>query len=212
MSIDRRYKLYIFDLDGTIAETETDIGRALAEAVAASGFKKPSQDEVVASIGSGAKNAVKILTGLEGDALEACTRLFTEKYDEMCCDNVTLYPDAGELLKKLKSEGAAIALVTMKFRSATHKIIKHLGVDIFDRVITYDDVVKRKPDPDSLYTLLSDLNVPKDKALMVGDSIVDLKYAKAADVDVCILEHGYGNIEEITTGNPEYMIKSFSEF
>ncbi len=66
MSIGKRYKLYIFDMDGTIADTKTDIGRALAAAVSAAGFKKPDQAEVVAAIGNGAKNAVNKLTGLEG--------------------------------------------------------------------------------------------------------------------------------------------------
>lgn len=212
MSVDKRYKLYVFDMDGTIADTETDIGRALAAAIEAAGFKKPSQAEVVAAIGSGAKNAVRKLTGLEGDALESCSAAFMEKYDEMCCDNVTLYPGAKELLYRLKSEGAVIALVTMKFRSAAYKILKHLDIDIFDRVITFDDAVKRKPDPDSLFLLLSDFNVPKGLALMAGDSAVDLRYAKAAGVDACILEHGYGNPEEIIAGDPEYMIKDFSEF
>lgn len=212
MSINKRYKLYIFDMDGTIADTQTDIGRALAEAVSGYGLKKPTQSEVLASIGNGSKNAVKRLTGLEGDALEDCNAAFMEKYDELCCDNVTMYPGVEELLRRLKSEGALIALVTMKFRSAAHKILKHLGIDVFDRVITFEDAVRRKPDPESLFLLLSEFNVQKELALMVGDSIVDLRYAKAAGVDVCIMEYGYSDIEEIIAGKPEYLIKDFSEF
>lgn len=212
MSIDKTYKLYIFDMDGTIVDTKTDIGRALAEAVADAGFKKPAQAEVVAAIGQGAKNAVNKLTGLEGDALGFCTDAFMKKYDEMCCDNVTLYPGAKELLYRLKSEGAIIALVTMKFKSATNKILKHLQIDIFDRVITFEDAARRKPDPHSLYMLMGEFNVPKELTLMTGDSIFDLKYAKAAGVDACIMEHGYANAEEICAGNPEYILKSFTEF
>ena len=117
-----------------------------------------------------------------------------------------------QLLYRLKSKGAVIALVTMKFRSAAYKILKHLDIDIFDRVITFDDAVKRKPEPDSLFLLLDEFNVPKEFALMVGDSAVDLRYAKAAGVDVCILRHGYGNLKEIMAGDPEYIIKDFSEF
>ncbi len=100
----------------------------------------------------------------------------------------------------------------MKFKSAAHKILKYLDIDIFDRVITFEDAARRKPDPYSLYLLLGEFNIPKESALMVGDSVVDLKFAKAAGVDVCILGHGYAEAEDIIAGCPEYMIKDFSQF
>lgn len=204
--------MYIFDLDGTIVDTQTDIGRALANVVVGAGFKEPSQTEVVAAVGRGAKNAVQKLTGFEGDALESLAAVFIKKYDEICCDNVTMYPGAKELLLRLKRDGAVLALVTMKFKSAVHKILKALDIEIFDTVITFEDAAKRKPDPESLFMLLDKYEVPKESALMVGDSVVDLKYAKAAGVEACIMRHGYGNAEEISAENPDYLLEDFSEF
>jgi phosphoglycolate phosphatase len=212
MSINKTYKLYVFDLDGTVADTKQDLGRALKASVIAAGFEPPDEDRVVSSIGQGAKNSMQMLTGLKGEELDPYVDFFMEKYDEFCCDNVTLYPGIKELLHRLKTEGAYIALVTMKFKSAVHKILECLGLDVFDEVISYDDAKKRKPDPESLFMLMEKFGADPGETLMVGDSITDLKYAKAADVDVCIMEYGYGNMSEIIPQQPTYIIKGFSKF
>jgi phosphoglycolate phosphatase len=212
MSINKTYKLYVFDLDGTVADTKQDLGRALRAAVIAAGFEPPGEDKIVASIGQGAENSIRVLTGLGEDSLGPYVDYFMEKYDEFCCDNVALYPGISELLKRLKAKGAHIALVTMKFRSAVQKILKCLSLDIFDEVISYDDAKKRKPDPESLFMLMEKFGAAPGETLMVGDSITDLKYAKAAGVDACILEHGYGRMSEIIPLEPDYIIKDFFEF
>jgi len=134
MGISKTYKLYVFDLDGTVADTKVDMARALQAAVTAAGFKKPGIDEVVSAIGQGAQKAVQKLTGLGEDEVGPYVDIFMEKYDEFCCDNVTLYPGIKELLYSLKTKSANIALVTMKFKSAVHKILKRLDIDIFDAV------------------------------------------------------------------------------
>ncbi len=212
MRIDRNYRLYVFDLDGTLADTKKDIGRALQRVVEDAGYKKPREEEVVSAIGGGAKKALQKLTGLEGDVLDPFVAAFRKDYDAICCDNVTLYEGAHELLRRLKEQGAKLALVTMKFRSAVDKIIKALDIDIFDDVLAFDDVKKRKPDPESLLSLLEKYSLPACDALMVGDSMTDLKYANAAGVDACIMEYGYGDMKEISEQNPRYTLKSFYDF
>jgi phosphoglycolate phosphatase len=212
MSINKKYKLYVFDLDGTIAETKKDIGRALSVTMCEAGFEKPDEEQVVSAIGQGARKAVQKLTGLEGEALEPYVDIFRKKYDEFCCDSVALYPGTKELLYALKAQGALIALVTMKFRNPAHKILKAMCIDIFDRVISFDDVEKRKPDPESLFLLLKTFGLRPEDALMVGDSITDMMFAKAAGVDVCIMEHGYGDMSEIIPQGPTYILRGFPEF
>jgi phosphoglycolate phosphatase len=212
MGINKTYKLYVFDLDGTVADTKVDMARALQAAVTAAGFKKPGIDEVVSAIGQGAQKAVQKLTGLGEDEVDPYVDIFMEKYDEFCCDNVTLYPGIKELLYSLKTKGANIALVTMKFKSAVHKILKRLDIDIFDAVISFEDAPKRKPNPESLFMLMEKFGASAKETLMIGDSITDLKYAKAAGVDACMHEHGYGRLSEMVPLEPEYMIKDFYEF
>jgi phosphoglycolate phosphatase len=211
MGIAKKYKLYVFDLDGTLADTKDDLGRAFSKVVVSHGFKEPNEEEVVAAIGRGIVNALCKLTGMN-EVPERYIEEFMVAYVECCCDNVSLYAGAKELLERLKGEGAILALVTMKPKVPALKILKHLEIGIFNDVLAFEDVEKRKPDPDSLIKLMDKYSLLPGDVLMVGDSITDILYAKAAGVDICVMEYGYGNREEMLARNPEYFLGHFSEF
>ena len=212
MALDKTYRLYVFDLDGTLVDTKLDIARALQKVMGDAGFPKPGIDEVRKAIGGGARKALFKLTGLEDGALGPMLEEFAVAYEEMCCDNTLVYEGAEELLNKLKALGAKLAVVTMKFRAPTHKILIHHGLfDLFDTVLTFDDLEKRKPDPDSLFMLRHRFNISPEDTLMVGDSMTDLDYAKAAGVDACAVSFGYGVLEDMRASSPRYLITGFSE-
>lgn len=206
------YDLYVFDLDGTIADTRADLKTALAEAVKAAGFPEPAEEYVVAAVGRGALKAIQKLTGLDEKSAGAYLDIFKETYENVCCDNVTLFPGAKELLYGLKERGKKTALVTMKYRVPTLRVLRFLGIDLFDEIISFEDTEKPKPDPGSFIKLLNKYGIGQGRALMVGDSITDIKYGKAAGADVCIMLHGYGSREEILAAQPEYLLESFMAF
>jgi phosphoglycolate phosphatase len=212
MGWDKKYKLYVFDLDGTLVDTKLDIARAMQKVLGDAGYPKPGLDEVERAIGGGARNALKKLTGAGDDVMTPMLSSFIAAYEEMCSDNTVVYDGAEELLKNLKAQGAKLAVVTMKVRGATHKILKHHGLfDLFDAILTFDDLEKRKPDPDSLYMLQKRFDVSPSDTLMVGDSMTDLDYAKAGGVDACGVTFGYGVTEDMKASAPRYMISEFSE-
>ncbi len=208
----RDYKLYIFDLDGTLVDTRPDIARALQKTLQDAGLPAPNLDEVARAIGGGAKNAVSMLTGLVGEELAPHLERFTKDYEEMCADNTCVYEGGEELLRRLKDDGAYLALVTMKFKAPTLKILDTHALDMFDAVLTFDDVEKRKPDPDSLFKLCGRFGVDVSDTLMIGDTVTDIKYAHAAGADSCAVEYGYGETADILALKPTYAIKSLLEF
>lgn len=208
----RNYKLYIFDLDGTLVDTRPDIARALQKTLEEAGLPVPNLEEVARAIGGGAKNAVSMLTGLMGDDLQPHLERFSKDYEEMCCDNTTIYEGGEELLHRLKDDGVYLALVTMKFKTPTLKILDAHGLDMFDAVLTFDDVKKRKPDPESLFELCERFSVAPSDTLMIGDTVTDIKYAHAAGADSCAVEYGYGDTKDILALSPTYAIKSLLEF
>ena len=212
MGIGKKYKLYVFDLDGTLIDTRVDIARAFQHTLETLGFEKPDMAQVVASIGRGSKNAVRMLTGLEGEDVAPVLQLFVETYDDMCSDNTTIYEGGEMLLRRLKSEGALLALVTMKFGFQARKVLKSHGLDMFDDVIAFDDTERHKPEPDCLLNLLDKYGLKKSDALMVGDMVTDIRFAKAAGVDACAMTHGYGVTEEVLAEMPTYQLNTFLEF
>lgn len=212
MGIDKKYKLYVFDLDGTLVDTRVDIARALKYALDASGFEAPDIDQVVTAIGGGARNAVSMLTGLDGGALAPILDTFMKTYEDMCSDSTAVYEGGEALLRRLGQEGARLALVTMKSKNPTHKILETHKLDMFDDVVTFDDKEKRKPEPDILLELLKKYHIGPGDALMIGDTVTDMKFAQAAGVDACAVTFGYGVTEEVLAQEPKYSINSFLDF
>ncbi len=208
----RAYKFYIFDLDGTLVDTRPDIARALQKTLQDAGLPAPNLDEVARAIGGGAKNAVSMLTGLTGDELAPHLERFTKDYEEMCADNTCVYEGGEELLRRLKDDGAYLALVTMKFKAPTLKILDTHALNMFDAVITFDDVEKHKPDPDSLFKLCGRFGVDAADTLMIGDTVTDINYAHAAGADSCAVEYGYGETADLLALEPTYALKSLLEF
>jgi phosphoglycolate phosphatase len=213
MALAKEYGLYVFDLDGTLVDTQLDIARALQKALGDAGFPQPGLKDVTGAIGGGARKALLRLTGLKDDELDPkLLENFAAIYEQMCHDNTSVYPGAEELLRRLRERGAKLALVAMKYRPPTHSILKHHGLfDLLDAVLSFDDIEKRKPDPDSLFMLQQRFGVPFEQILMVGDTLTDLEYAKAAGVDACAVTYGYGAPEDLKAAGPRYMISGFAE-
>ena len=212
MGIDRRYRLYVFDLDGTVADTHEDLARAFAAAMEEAGYPAPSKAQVTAAIGGGAMKALERLTGLKGGAAEPLIVRFLEIYDDVCTEHTALYPGVRELLTRLAAQGAVLALVTMKARIPTLRILSSLNLDVFDEVIAFEDVERRKPDPDSLLKLMEKYGVLPTDTLMVGDAHTDIQYATAAGADACAMLKGYGKPEMLLAEKPKYAIDSLLEF
>ncbi len=212
MGVDKTYKLYVFDLDGTLVDTRTDIARALEKVLSGEGYDVPTREQVISVIGGGAENAVSKLTGLAGDALTPHLSKFMALYEAMCSDNTRVYEGGIGLLERLKAQRAVLALVTMKSKAPTYKIMQKHSLNMFDEVITFDDVEKRKPDPESLNKILNKYGISKEDALMIGDTITDMRYAKAAGIDVCAMLYGYGITDDVLAENPEYALSSLLEF
>ena len=212
MGVEKRYKLYVFDFDGTLVDTRTDMARAYGSVAYAAGRDVPSRQTIESVIGGGSVNAVRKLTGLDGDDLKPFLDAFKLLYDAVCADNTTVYEGAYDLLERLRAQGALLALVTMKYKTPTYKILKKHGFDMFDEVVTFDDIEKRKPDPDSLIAMMDKYNVRPSEVLMIGDTVTDMRYATAAGVDACAMTYGYGVTAEVLAESPRYKLESFCNF
>ena len=95
--------------------------------------------------------------------------------------------------------------MTNKSLEYTIKIIDGLGAnDFFAAIESPEDSSELKPDPGMLLRVLDKLNVPPDRAVMIGDSTNDVRAAKAAGVTTCAVGYGYGNREKVMALAPDY--------
>ena len=128
----------------------------------------------------------------------------------------TLMPGVVEALDFLRMQGCAMAVVTNKLVDATETILGHFGLRDYFEVVIGDStepplsLLARKPQPDMLLEALRRFGVTADEAVMVGDSGVDVRAAKAAGIRVVAVGGGY-SAEPLESFGPDRLIESFAD-
>jgi len=128
--------------------------------------------------------------------------------------NIELYPDALFVLEILKSKGKQLALVTSSNRHlVTHTLAKYNISNLFDVIVTREDVLYPKPHPQPLEIALVKLSGSKDKAIMIGDSDKDLDAANNTGVNSILFfppEHArFYDLDKFKECKPTHIISDF---
>ena len=187
----------VFDLDGTLVDSAGDIRRALNRLLAEEGRRPISLAETRSVIGDGVPKVVErgfAKTGPRPDAaaLGGLVERFRGLYAAEATRTTRPYPGVIETLARLEAEGHRLALCTNKFVGLAQQILDALGLAGFFRVVIgADSTPARKPDPLPLTTALARLGASPERAVMVGDSAVDVTTARRAGLPVVAVTYGY---------------------
>ena len=216
--------IIIFDLDGTLINTITDLGQACNHALAACGFPTHKIEDYPRLVGNGVNKLIERALPEEYRNEETVLRLrkyFIPYYDEHNCDFTRPYDGIDELLKTLKEQGHFLAVASNKYQAATEKIVAQLFPGIFDVVLGERVGVERKPHPQIVYDILSTLvqrsrsfERMRDKnsklstlnCLYIGDSLVDAETARAAGATLVLCTWGFGTREQLEGAKPDYLV------
>ena len=189
----------VFDLDGTLIDSATDIANALNRAAGNRGLSPFSVGEVKAMIGGGVPKLVERALIAKGAALGDILPLaaeFVQLYQENLTTYTTLYEGARELLESLKDEGRLLGLCSNKLHELTVETLIQLDIAKYFSAVTGErSGLPRKPDPAPLLSVLNDLGVAPSVAVMVGDSVADVGCAKAAGVRCVLVGFGYTPVD-----------------
>lgn len=186
-------KLLIFDLDGTLADTGQDITDALNYALKPYGAKNYSVEETKMLVGSGISALLASLLPSDrtspADRKEVEAR-FLNFYSKHLLDNTVAYPHVNETLEKLN--GYRKAVLSNKRTEYSKDILQQLGIaGHFDIIWGSDSVREKKPSPVPILDLLNKLQIPKEKAAIIGDSNYDVEAGRAAGVKVIGVTYGF---------------------
>ena len=175
------YKTYIFDLDGTLLDTLTDLAASCNYALRTHGMPEHSIDDVRRFVGNGVRKLMEraIPEGEANPDFEATFATFREHYMHHSLDTTKPYPGIMETLSELKARGCRLAVVSNKMMAATVELCKHFFPDTIEVAIGENEAegICKKPAPDTVYAALRKLGVSKDDAVYVGDSDVDIQTA-----------------------------------
>jgi phosphoglycolate phosphatase len=201
----------LFDLDGTLIDTAPEIAAALNRTLQWLNRPLATPEQVRGWIGDGARALLdKALGEPSSDDVWA---YFAYQYNDCCGTTSRLYPGTPAMLERLRAGGVRLALLTNKEAAFAHKLLARHGITAcFDVLVGGDSLPFRKPDPRVVAHVLESLQVSADEAAFVGDSVVDVRTARAAGLRCWAVRHGYPAGEFIGADTPDAFIDGFETF
>jgi phosphoglycolate phosphatase len=211
-----KYRLAIFDLDGTLASSLDAIAECMSVSLATFGFAAPSREEVRATVGLSLEESARILSkGKASPAVIAqIVQLYQKFHEGDGAASIRLFDGTARLLENLPSYGVRSVLVSNTARKAMKQLLEHLRIwAFFDLTLSATDTEYSKPDP-MLYTNSIAPNfaqIGREATLVIGDTETDITFAKAVRVDCCWAAYGYGDARRCRKLKPNYEAGSVNE-
>ena len=197
-------KLLIFDLDGTLSDTQPILHEIVLNSLRDSGVELDSIADVHASLEEHGKEIIEQKAMLPAEFLDRIDRErypfdFWSNYEKLCMGATErVFDGMRETLAELKRRGYLLAVLSNKKDKFVQPIISEaFGEGYFDFVCGWDEIRPKKPEPDSLLSILRELGVAPENTWMIGDLIADYKVSVRAGTNHVIAEWGYGKKKKI---------------
>ncbi len=203
----------IFDLDGTLLDTLTDLKNSVNYALKQYDFPERTLDEVKSFIGDGIYLLMKrsVPWDTDDDTVNNALTVFKEYYSCHMNDNTCPYANIIPMLEKLKEKGIKTGVVTNKFHQAAHDLIKkHFG-NLIDVTVGQKPYVPTKPDPMSLNCVMKNLGSNKENVLYFGDSDVDIITARNAGIKSVGVTWGFREKEVLQRTGADFIVNTPQE-
>lgn len=212
-------KMVLFDLDGTLIDSVPDLHRAVNMMQSELGLPERAEADVRNWVGNGIDPLVdraltNTLAGGADPALFArAIDIFKAAYAETNGRHSRVFPGVQKGLDYVRGLGLSMGCVTNKATAFTLPLLEQTGLLAqFETVIAGDTLPLKKPDPAPLCYAAGWFRVRPREALMVGDSISDVKAARAAGFSIICMSYGYNHGEDIRNYHPDVVIDSMAEF
>lgn len=199
----------IFDLDGTLLDTVSDLASSLNQALKEIDHQTYSDEEVMGFVGNGVRRLVDLALNerASNKEIDQVLERFQMHYSELYNDKTKPYDGIVDVVYKAKELGFALGVCSNKPNVYVQQLIaKHFKEDTFDFVLGEVDFIDRKPAPDMALEVAANLGVDPRNCLFVGDSIVDVQTAKNANMPICAVTYGFQSEEKLLSENPEYTV------
>ncbi len=203
-------KLIIFDLDGTLVDSSTDISHAINYALEGTNVPPVTVQETITMIGEGITTLFqKIIAkyNLSADK-DILIQRFLNHYSAHLTDNTPVYPGVKETMEALKEYPKAV--ISNKREDLSSRILELLGMrKYFDVVVGSDTTSERKPSPVPIQYVLSRFEAKPEEAVIVGDSNFDIEAGKAAGVTTIAVTYGYRPLSSLR--GADYVVNTMPE-
>ncbi len=207
-----KYKLVIFDWDGTLMDSIARIVSSMQAAASCCNLNIPTTTAVKEIIGLSLPKALELLFP-EGSEAQLSAMLVQYKHQYVEGDNTPapLFDNALTLLNALKLENKLLAVATGKGRQGLQRVFSTTETEHFFHASRCADEARSKPHPQMVLSLLEELDILPEHAVMIGDTSHDMAMAKAAGVDRIGITLGVHDREVLNHYQPKAVVDSLTE-
>lgn len=218
MSVKLKPDFILIDLDGTLIDSVPDLAYCGDEMMRELGLPPRGETASRDWVGNGVERFCErtLLGSVDGTAdpelFAKALPIFKRLYLVNNSQRSRVYDGVVEGIKWMKEQGYRLGCVTNKAEAFTVPLLKDKGLfDLFELVVSGDTCPEKKPSPIPLLYAAEKMGVVPENALMLGDSISDVKAARAARFHIICMSYGYNHGEDIRLANPDAVVDSMAE-
>lgn len=208
-------KAFIFDLDGTLIDSLADIAESINRMLDARGYPRCQQEVFKQMVGDGMEKLVEraLPQDVRNEALiKVCVEEYRAHYDTLWNAQTRPYPGIVEMLKTLQARGMKLGVISNKAHRFTVPMTEHFfGADVFDHILGQRMEVPRKPAPDGAHEMATFLGLRTDEMAYVGDSGIDMQFAKSSGMRAVGVRWGFRSEAELIECGADVLLSSPAE-
>lgn len=207
-------KAVLFDLDGTLVDSLTDLADAVNQALEKKGYPTHPVEAFKYFVGDGIPKMIERALPedkRDQNTIDEIRNDFSPYYTVHYADNTYAYDGMPELVNNLKAKGFTVAVVTNKAQDMADIVVKSLYGDVFDLIFGKRDGIPAKPDPTAALMAMEQLRLKPDECVFIGDSGMDVATAvNSGAVPVGEL-WGFRKKDELLANGAKYIISKPQE-
>lgn len=211
---DKTYQLFVFDFDGTVADSAECIVASFTGALERNRLPPADPALIVHYMGRSLPDVFRELTGnvYADTRIQQLVADYCGIYQTLLPEKTHAFPGIADALEHLRTAGAVCTVATSKTTEAAVASARHLGIDGHFTLYVGDDLVtNKKPHPEMLERILAETGIPPVAAVMIGDATTDIDMGNALGVDTIAVTWGAHPIDRLRAAEPTHIIDTAAQ-
>lgn len=205
----KKYKIILFDLDGTLSDPKVGITKSVQYALQKMGIDEPNIDKFESFIGPPLQVSFADFYNFDEENTQKAINFFRERFKEKGIFENVLYSNIQLLLNSLKERQFTLVVATSKPTIFSEKILKFFNIDHYFELVVGSNLDGTRTSKTEIIQYILDKynNYKLDDFIMIGDRKHDIIGANNTGIDSIGVTYGYGSIDELDQANPTYIVR-----